>query len=525
MPRTLLLRTLPLLLAASGLAAQRAITTVYGTTPDGRLGTAVVAVGDVNGDGVGDFAISEPTVGGAGRVLLVSGANSTVLTTFAVVPPQSHRGLGTLGANPVGDVNGDGRVDFAIGYSNVWGSVEVFSGSDGALLYRLGSGIRFSGSACDAGDVDQDGTSDFAIGVLINDNPQLWIIRGRSGTQLRTLATTTRGAEGGLRNLGDLNGDGLPEIVATDGRFIEVYDVAQSRLLRTFERPQTQGSTSSTREFHVADWDGDGRNELLIASNTSGSGNAVVFVMSAYTGTMLRSYTLPSDDLSSSPGTFCVMPDIDGDGRPDLAVRTSYDPLLPTTTPTIVFVSGATGRRLGAWPSTAQFNFSQGDIASLGDVDQDGFGDIVIGSSTAASSRGGWQVISGRILAGMVTRPVNCHGGPFAPELGAGRPILGRTWQIVGRDAPSGTACIVVLGLPTRSAFNAGVAGCDLWFDVGSWFVLAQPTTTPTWQLGVPLPDVRQLVGLELALQSFHFPTDSPIRADLSNGVVVRLGY
>ncbi len=524
MPRTLLFRTLPLLLAASGLAAQRAITTVYGTTPDGRLGTAVVAVGDVNGDGVGDFAISEPTAGGAGRVLLVSGANSAVLTTFATTPPSGFRGLGTLGANPIGDADGDGTVDFAIGYLSSYGPVEVFSGASGNRLYRLSAGPSYSASACTVGDVDQDGRSDFAIGVSINSQVYLWVMSGRTGTQLRTLSLTPRAAET-LWNLGDINGDGSPEIATTDGRFFEIYDVAQSRLLRSFERTLTNGSMFTTREVHVADWDGDGRNELLVGANTSGSGNPVIFVFSAVTGTLLRSYALPSDDFSSSPGTFCVMPDIDGDGRPDLAVRTSYDPLLPTTTPTVVFVSGATGRRLGAWPSTAQFNFSQGDIASLGDVDGDGFGDLVIGSSTAASSQGGWQVISGRILAGTVTRPVNCHGGPFAPELGAGRPILGGTWQIVGRDAPSGTACIVVLGLPTRSAFNAGVAGCDLWFDVGSWFVLAQPTTTPTWQLGVPLPDVRQLVGLELALQSFHFPTDSPIRADLSNGVVVRLGY
>src|SRR5690349_8266382 len=87
--------------------AQTSIATVIGSMPNGQLGTVVRAVGDVDGDGVVDFAISEPELGVgaafAGRCYIISGATRSVLSTLqGQVSNGSNYGLGTNDICPIG---------------------------------------------------------------------------------------------------------------------------------------------------------------------------------------------------------------------------------------------------------------------------------------------------------------------------------------------------------------------------------------------------------------------------------------
>jgi hypothetical protein len=76
-----------------------------------------VAVGDVNGDGKGDIAVGAygEDVGGnddAGRAYAFSGADSSLLLTLDTPNPQVSAQFGYSVA--VGDVNGDGKRDIAV---------------------------------------------------------------------------------------------------------------------------------------------------------------------------------------------------------------------------------------------------------------------------------------------------------------------------------------------------------------------------------------------------------------------------
>jgi hypothetical protein len=102
--------------------------------PGGDFGSAVAGVGDVNGDGYCDLAVgSYGAVMQTGRVYLFAGGPNARLAETLTGPagPSTFFGGAVAG---VGDVNGDGYADFAVGAIDVMtqtGQAYVFLGSPG----------------------------------------------------------------------------------------------------------------------------------------------------------------------------------------------------------------------------------------------------------------------------------------------------------------------------------------------------------------------------------------------------------
>jgi hypothetical protein len=106
--------------AGSGVGQTRLLTLQGPPGPGGgEFGKALATLGDVNGDGVPDLAVGAPEqqVAGLpdlGQVFVFSGANGQRLHTLEAPTPQTSARFGTALAR-VGDVNGDGVRDLAIG--------------------------------------------------------------------------------------------------------------------------------------------------------------------------------------------------------------------------------------------------------------------------------------------------------------------------------------------------------------------------------------------------------------------------
>jgi hypothetical protein len=498
-------------------AAQSLLGTRTGTVANGFLGQIVRGIGDHDGDGIGDFVVGEPgqTSSYPGRVYLISGATRATLATFVGQSTQTNQwGFGAVDINPIGDANGDGKGDFAIGMNG--GVLDVFSGLNGARLYRLGPALEYYQRACCVGDFDSDGKDDFVAQVYLGGALQLWVVRGVAGTQLLTLAATS--SDGRLRDVGDQNGDGHREIAVIAGSTCDVYNLHPPGLLR---RINFAGYGSSP-SIDLADWNGDGRLDVAVAYEVQQQ--PFLFVHSLATGVQLRSLQLSLDLANEWPRGLATLGDFDLDGSPEAAVYVYSDAIHTARYGHIAILSGRTGRRLGDWAGSMQFGASSA-LAGLGDVDGDGFHDFAMGIAGYNGNRGAFQVISGRTTAAMLGKPSNCFTGPFPPTLGTTRPVLGSVVTIAGRDAPLGAPGMLVLSLMPAGPANLGVGGCDAWFDLGSGAALAALATTPDWSLQLPLPNVRPLVGIEIALQALYFGTSTPIGLDLTNGVWGRLGH
>ncbi|MGH7149969.1 MAG: integrin alpha [Planctomycetota bacterium] len=113
------------------------VTTLDGAYP-GWLGDVMASGGDVDGDGVEDLIAGAPyapplvpNVGAAGRAIVYSGADWSVLFEFA--PPAGELLEFGRGVDVVGDVNGDGFPDLAVGAAGAYNQpnckVRVFSGA------------------------------------------------------------------------------------------------------------------------------------------------------------------------------------------------------------------------------------------------------------------------------------------------------------------------------------------------------------------------------------------------------------
>ena len=148
--------------------------TVLGSEAGGdSLGWCVSAAGDLNGDGHADYAIGAPTdgPGSAGRVSVRSGVDrSSIRELFGMVAGDQ---LGRAVAN-AGDVDGDAVDDLVVGAHRAsgmgtWsGGAWIFSGSTGLVLHSFeGSAASdfFGTSVAGVGDIDGDGRGDVAVGA------------------------------------------------------------------------------------------------------------------------------------------------------------------------------------------------------------------------------------------------------------------------------------------------------------------------------------------------------------------------
>lgn len=237
-----------------------------------------------------------------------------------------------------------------------------------------------------AGDLDGDGRDDLVCAT----EDRVAVLRGTEGGYDAEAAwTVTLGASDIA--VGDLGGDGRPELAVAVPRDGKRYR-AMSRVYLNGESGLDAGrhvdlQTSGASEVRIADLDGDGADDVLFACSMGGDASltppARVYYGSAE-GTYGpgRHVDLPA---VSAFGGF--MADYDDDGRGDLLVTNQYEGMGRTDQVSLIYLGGPGGLSPErVWRVSAEHAY----IPAVADINRDGWLDIVIGAVEGATTYVHW---------------------------------------------------------------------------------------------------------------------------------------
>lgn len=299
-------------------------------------GYSVADVGDVNGDGTADFVSGGIRHAGfRGIVRLYSGATGELLRAFLGEAPGVVFGLDATG---LGDVDADGVPDFAASAVRAGGPGRVYVYSGGTLEpIRTLEGERdgdFFGSALGVvDDLDEDGIADLVVGARhAGDGArgEVYVYSGRTAERLLEVPAPPTGTDFGwffATGVGDVNGDGLSDVYVGDfedttngpktGR-ATVFSGRDGSTLHSFVGSKHHEGLGPGRG--AGDVDGDGTPDVVAASFMSSDGvseGGQLEIYSGADGSLLRRIT--STTAEEQLGFDALgFEDITGDGVPEL---------------------------------------------------------------------------------------------------------------------------------------------------------------------------------------------------------------
>ena len=291
--------------------------TVSGTTYSTGNGSVAIVAGDFNGDGKLDLAVANSTD------LTVSILLGNGVYTFSAATPYSASPLTSLTAIAVGDFNGDGVLDLAVSGTTASGNAVIILQGDGTGAFSnvTPSGIAVGNgpSSVVTGDFNGDGNLDFAVANKTDNTINVWLGNG-SGTTFTAAAgspfTTAAGTAPAAMAAADFNGDGhLDLAVAESGK--KRVDIFKGNGDGTFTLQAGTLATGTTPVAIVAgDFNADGHIDLAVTN----SGQTTASLMLGNGDLTFQAQT--TANVGTTPVAIASA-DFNGDGTADLAVANS----------------------------------------------------------------------------------------------------------------------------------------------------------------------------------------------------------
>jgi hypothetical protein len=321
-----------------------------------------LAIGDVNGDGKPDLV----TVGGTTVSVLLSYGDGTFgpHTDFAIVGGR-YSGAYSVA---IGDLNGDGKPDLVTAGGDT-SEVSVLLGhGDGTFEARTDYATEdFPGSVA-LGDLNQDGKLDLVVAM----SSGLSVLLGNGDGTLGAGTNYATGG-GGSVAVADVNGDGKPDLVAVS--YSDVVSVLLGNGDGTFGASADFATGRTPFYVAVADLNGDGVPDLVTANH---DGHGVSVLLGNGDGTFAVRTDYPTGTYPLS----VAIRDLNGDGEPDLVIANQYSSAGYQSTVTSVLLGHGDGT-FGA--STDYETGVWTNFAAIEDLDGDGKPDVAVAGMAGVS--------------------------------------------------------------------------------------------------------------------------------------------
>lgn len=388
------------------------------------FGFAVAGPGDLDGDGQDDVAAGAPGFnGGRGMVRAYSGRTGAAL--WMVEGAAAGYRLGSALA-AAGDIDGDGVGDVvasAPGYASDRGYVRVYSGANGGLIrsiYGASAGDRFGAAVAGAGLIDADAVPDVIVGIpgISNGAGRVEARSGASGALIHGFDGPAAGDALGTSVGGghDLNGDGVPDLFAgapgndSNGDGAGMARAWSGANGATFFTRYGDGALDGFGRSVavIASTDGDARGEAVAGAPERGNpqggeGPGYVRVFGVSGAAWATKFTAAGVAARDAFGcAVAAAGDVNQDGFMDVAVGADQDPAIPVVGGAgyVRILSGRDGSVLQSVSGAAAGDALGYAVAAAGDTDADGTPDVITGApldDAPCANTGSSRVIHPRV--------------------------------------------------------------------------------------------------------------------------------
>ncbi len=399
---------------------------------ENTVGYYLSPAGDVNGDGYSDVLVSVYNnvfgVSKDGKVQLFLGTGNGI----GSAPAWTSDGKGgtnygeSIGS--AGDVNGDGYFDVIVGaprFSNGEeneGAVFVYYGSPSGLetnpswiMEGNQANAFFGASVSTAGDVNKDGYADVVVGASFYDNGEtnegrVFVYLGSSSGLAKTPYFTAESDQvnayfgKSVSSAGDVNHDGFGDIVigapgydhgqTNEGRaylYLGTFSGMTQAAAWTGESNQADANFGNSVAC-AGDLNGDGFSDVVVGANRyddkmSNVGKLYVYMGSANGFSLYPDWTMTGSQIDGNLGiSVNAAGDINGDGYGELIAGAYSNNVQDPIGNVFIYY----GSRTGVTSNTIVLNKERFpgvnlglSVASAGDINGDGYADIMAGVSSS----------------------------------------------------------------------------------------------------------------------------------------------